>query len=119
MAALGKANPDPLDRLSLGWYQAKHAFELGLPVHNDALHVIAGVFVQLIAALLLRRSVASLAPWLITAILAFANEWSDLRTERWPDLSLQWIESGRDIALTLALPTLLLIVARLRPQLLR
>jgi hypothetical protein len=119
MAALGKSDPGLFDRLALGWYQAKQAFELIVPFHNDALHVIAGVAIQLLAALVLRSSVVRFAPWLVTAILTLANEWSDLRTERWPNPSQQWFEGGKDIALTLLLPTLLLLVARLRPQLLR
>lgn len=119
MAAWGKADAGLFDWLALGWFQAKQTFELGVPFHNDALHVFAGVLIQLIAALVLRSSLAGLGPWLVTAILTLANEWSDLRTERWPDPAQQWFESGKDIALTLALPTLLLIVARLRPQVLR
>lgn len=119
MAAWGNPHPGLADRLALAWFHAKQAFEQGLPFHNDALHVIVGVAVQLLAALVLRSSVSRFAPWLITAILTFANEWSDLRTEHWPDPAQQWFESGKDIALTLALPTLLLLAARLRPQLLR
>lgn len=117
--AWGQRDPGLLDQAALAWYQAKHTSELALPFHNDALHVIAGVVIQLAVALVLRSSLSRLVPWLVVAILTMANEWSDLRTERWPDPELQWIESGKDIALTLALPTLLLIIARSRPQLLR
>jgi len=119
MTAWGKSDPGLFDRIALGWYQAKQAFELAVPFHNDALHVLAVVAVQLLAALILRSSLSRLAPWLVVAILTLANEWSDLRTERWPDPSQQWTESGKDVALTLVLPTLLLLVARLRPKLLR
>jgi hypothetical protein len=37
--------------------------------------------------------------------------------EQWPDLSMQYGESVKDLLLTMALPTLLLVAARLRPQL--
>jgi hypothetical protein len=119
VSAWGKSDPGLFDRIALGWYQAKQAFELAVPFHNDALHVIAGVVIQLAVALVLRSSLGRLTPWLFTAILALANEWSDLRTEHWPNPSQQWFESGKDIVLTLLVPTLLLLVARLRPQLLR
>ena len=50
--------------------------------------------------------------------LEMANEWSDLYTEAWPQHAMQWGESAKDVLLTKALPTLLLLLARCRPRLL-
>lgn len=117
--ALTTKHPGTLDQIAIRWFDLKTGFEASLPFHNDALHVIVGVAIQLLAALVLRQGVSRPTPWLVVAILTLLNEWSDLRAEHWPDLSDQWLESGKDVALTLVLPTLLLMVARLRPQLLR
>lgn len=117
--ALTTKHPGLFDQVAIRWFELKTGFEQGLPFHNDALHVIAGVAIQLLAALVLRRGISRPGPWLVVAILTLLNEWSDLRAEHWPDLSDQWFESGKDVALTLVLPTLLLLVARLRPKLLR
>ena len=45
------------------------------------------------------------------------NEATDLWVERWPDPAMQYGESTKDVLLTLALPALLMAVARLRPGL--
>jgi hypothetical protein len=68
-------------------------------------------------ALALRRPLWSGVPlaWLL-AILLF-NEVVDLWVERWPDLAMQYGESAKDLMVTMALPALLMALARLRPQL--
>ena len=101
------------------WYQGKLFIERATAVSHDSLHVIFGVVVLLAAALLLRQSVASLRPLL--AVLAFAlfNEAVDLWVERWPDAAMQYGEGVRDLALTMLLPTILMVAARLRPDLFR
>jgi hypothetical protein len=82
------------------------------------MHVVAGVVIQLLAAMLLRRSVGAWAPWLVVLCLAILNEGIDLWIEQWPDLAIQYGESAKDILLSMALPTLLMLVSRFRPQLL-
>ncbi len=101
------------------WYQAKLFLEHGMAVSNDALHVILGVLVQLIAALLLRRPMSAPAPWLVALALTIWNEAVDLWGERWPEPGMQYGESAKDLALTMLLPTALLLAARLRPDLFR
>jgi hypothetical protein len=101
----------------LSWYQAKMFIEHASFVSSDALHVIAGVVVWVLVALALRRPLSSGVPlaWLF-AILLF-NEGVDLWVERWPDLAMQYGESAKDLMVTMALPTLLMALARLKPQL--
>jgi len=101
-----------------GWYQVKLFVEHAMGISMDALHVLIGAALFLIAAKLMRRSAASLGPWLATLILELGNEAYDLGVERWPDPGSQLGEGFKDILLTMALPTLLLLVARSRPSLL-
>jgi diacylglycerol kinase len=107
-----------IERAGLDWFEAKTAFERSIAFGHDALHVLAGVVVQLLAAALLRRSVAQWQPWLAVLVLELLNEASDLHGEVWPDRLNQWGESAKDVALTMALPTLLLLVSRFAPRLL-
>jgi hypothetical protein len=83
----------------------------------DALHVVAGVALQLLAAALMRRPVAGWGPWLVTLLFASANEAADLLAEQWPHAGMQLGEGAKDILLTMVLPTLLLAAARWRPAL--
>lgn len=100
------------------WIEAKAFLERFTGVSHDALHVIAGVAVQLILAALFRSSIARFWPWAVVLLAELANEWNDLRIERWPSLGEQLGEGAKDIALTMLLPTLLLIAARWWPGLL-
>ena len=100
-----------------GWHQAKLFVEHVSNIDHDAIHVMAGAVLQLLVALLTRRSVASWLPWLAVLALAVANEAADQWIELWPDRGMQQGEAGKDIVLTMAVPTLLLLAARTRPQL--
>ena len=104
--------------LAAHWNDAKTFIEHMIGFSHDALHVLVGVCLQLLFAALLRMSARSIGPWLMVLALEFANEWSDLYIEVWPQHAMQWGESAKDVLLTMALPTLLLIVARYRPKLL-
>ncbi|GAA4017951.1 hypothetical protein GCM10022280_16620 [Sphingomonas swuensis] len=84
----------------------------------DTLHVLGGVILQLVLALLLRTSIASWRPWTVLLLLELANETYDLWFERWPSLPMQLVEGLRDLIGTMLLPTLLMLVARRRPWLL-
>ena len=100
------------------WFDVKMFVERSSAFSDDVLHVVAGVFLQLIAAALLRASVARWLPWLIVLALEMLNEWSDFHVDRWPDLGMQLGESTKDIVLTMALPTALLVISRSWPALL-
>ena len=109
---------DLLGRVAMDWSQTKTFIEHMIGFSHDALHVMVGVCLQLLFAGLLRRSARSVGPWLMVLGLELANEWVDLQVEDWPQHAMQWGESAKDVLLTMALPTLLLIVARYRPRLL-
>ena len=102
----------------LGWHQFKLFIEHASGISMDALHILVGFAIFLVAAHALKRSVADPLPWLATLLLGIANEAHDLTIELWPDLGSQLGEAAKDIILTMALPTLLMFVARRRPRLL-
>ena len=101
------------------WYESKLFVERALAISNDALHVILGVLVQMVAALVSRRPLSSIVPWLAVLVLTIWNEAVDVWTERWPSAGEQLGEAAKDGLLTLLLPTVLLLAARLRPDLFR
>lgn len=101
-----------------GWYQIKLFVEHASGISMDALHILVGFLLLLLTARLLRRSVADLLPWLAVLLLAIGNEAYDLTVELWPDPGSQLGEGFKDILLTMALPTLLLVTARRKPALL-
>ncbi len=101
-----------------GWYQFKIFIEHASGISMDALHILVGFAIFLLAALTLKRSVASPLPWLATLLLEIGNEAHDLTVELWPDAGSQLGEGAKDILLTMALPTLLNLIARWRPRLL-
>lgn len=103
--------------LGLRWYETKLFIEHAVSFSNDSLHVLAGVLILLLAAIVLRRPISSWQPWLVVAVLLLANEAADLAIERWPDPGMQYGEGARDVLLTMFLPTLLLFAARWAPQL--
>lgn len=101
------------------WYRVKMFIEHASIITSDSMHVLAGVLILLLSALILHRSILSWLPWLIVLALAVANEAVDLWVEQWPDLAMQYGESAKDLLLTMTLPTILLLAARFRPQLFR
>jgi hypothetical protein len=100
------------------WYQWKLFAQQSGGVSMDALHVILGVVIQLGAAALFRKSVDRLGPWLVVLAVELANELNDLLVEVWPDPGMQYGEAVKDVVLTMLLPTIILVAARLTPQLL-
>lgn len=92
--------------------------ELSGGMSNDAIHVLVGVAIQLALAAALRVSVAHWLPWFAVLALAVGNEYYDLHQEIWPSRDLQIGESVKDVLLTIAVPTVLLLAARFTPRLL-
>lgn len=99
------------------WYQVKLLIEHGSAISMDALHVLVGVCAQLLVAACCRTSLSSWVPWATVFAAEIANEANDFWTELWPDWGMQWGEGMKDVVLTMALPTLLLIATRQKPQL--
>jgi hypothetical protein len=97
------------------WYEVKLLIEHATGVSMDALHVLAGVLLQLSFAALTRLPLKAWRPWLFLLALALLNEAGDLWVERWPEPAMQYGEGLKDIALTMLLPTVLMLGARFRP----
>lgn len=110
---------EPLVWLGQHWNTVKTFIEHAFGFSHDALHVEIGVVLQVIFALVTRRSLGSFLPWAAVLLLEAANEWSDLTIERWPDFAMQLGESAKDMTLTVLLPTLLLGLVRCQPQIFR
>lgn len=102
----------------MSWWDMKVWLAEWTGLHMDALHVHAGMIGLLLAALVLRRSLASPWPWLMLLAAELANEYYDLAKETWPDRAYQYDESFRDLWNTMLIPTLLLVAARFAPRLL-
>lgn len=100
------------------WFELKIWLELSTGLDRDSLHIYAGVAVQLVAALLLRRSIASIVPWLSVAAVALANEYYDYSFV--PEVSrgnpFYYDEAVRDVWNTLLLPSVLLLIAKFWPH---
>ena len=108
---------DAIAGATTSWHQAKLMVEHALDISHDTLHLFAGVLLWLAAALLLRRPISSWWPWLTLMVLTAINELVDLRTEKWPDAGMQVGEAAKDVALTLFVPSLLMLALRFRPGL--
>jgi hypothetical protein len=96
------------------WEEWKFFLERSITFSSDALHVIAGVLVQLAAALVMRRSMSNWAPWMVVLVLVGLNEFTDLSVDYWPHRGMQLGETAKDVMLTMFLPTVLLFAARNR-----
>jgi len=102
--------------MSIG-YQVKLLIEHASGISMDALHVLVGVGLQLAFAVLFRTPIKGWRPWLFVLALLLLNEASDLWVEQWPQPGMQYGEGLKDILLTMLLPTVLMIGARIRPHL--
>ena len=102
----------------MNWYEFKEYLSLVTDLDQDALHVYAAVILQLVAAGLLRRSLASILPWLFVLVVLGINEWVDLREPGRPVEQWQVVAAMKDIWNTMAIPTLLLVLGRYLPWLL-
>ena len=103
----------------ISWYQAKLFIEHSLSISHDSLHMLVGVLLWLALGLLLRRSLLSWWPWLWLVLAIIWNEAVDLWVERWPNPGQQYGEGAKDLLLTLAVPSLVMLAAKLRPDLFR
>lgn len=110
---------DAVVAIMTSWHQGKLFIEHSVSITHESLHVIVGVLLWLVLALLFRRPVTSWKPWLWLLAAILWNETVDLWTEQWPDPGQQYGESAKDVILTMLLPTILLGAARWRPDLFR
>jgi hypothetical protein len=101
------------------WHQGKLFVEHALTIGHDALHVLAGVIIWMLIGLVARRSLTTWLPWLSLLAVILWNEAVDIWVERWPDPGQQYGEGFKDLLLTMAVPTIIMVAARLRPGLFR
>jgi len=97
------------------WYQIKMFVEHASGISMDALHILIGFTLFLLASRFLRRPLGSFLPWSALLLVELANEAYDFGVELWPNLASQLGESAKDILLTMAMPSLVLAIARWRP----
>lgn len=100
-----------------GWYQIKLLIEHASGISMDALHILVGFILFLLAARLLKTGVASPRPWLVLLLLELLNEAYDLHVEIWPNFGTQLGEGIKDILLTMILPTLVALLSYWQPGL--
>ena len=100
----------------MDWEQIKAAISLWTGLERDALHIYAAILLQIGAAALLRRTLASPWPWLVVLVFALANEWADIqrdgRFEAWEQGT-----SLHDLWNTMLAPTILALLVRFAPRL--
>ena len=101
------------------WHQGKLFVEHSLTISHDSLHMLVGVLLWIVLGLTLRRPLYMWRPWLWLLAATLWNEAVDLWVERWPDPGQQYGEGAKDLLLTLAVPTMIMLAARLRPDLFR
>ena len=101
------------------WHDTKIFIEHALRIEHGTLHVLVGALLWLAFALLLRRPVTSWLPWTLIFFVILWNEFVDVWVENWHQPARQYGEGAKDILLTMFMPTLLLLAARLRPDLFR
>jgi hypothetical protein len=99
------------------WQTVKMVLTGSTGISEDAFHILISVGLQVFFAAALRRPIASWAPWAVVLILTLGNEWADLAQEIWPDRFSQWLESVKDVLVTMTLPSLLLLLSRWQPGL--
>ena len=96
----------------MDWLQIKLALAAASGLDRDAMHIYAGVLVQLAAALLLRRKLGDWLPWFVVLVVTAVGEVADVYVDIWPDHALQAGKAIHDFVNTLAVPTFLLLVSR-------
>jgi hypothetical protein len=103
----------------LSWHSGKLFIENAVPIDHDSMHVIVGALLWLLIALATRAPITSFRPWLWLLAIIMWNETVDLWVEQWPSPIIQYEEGLKDLALTVFLPGVLLLLGRVRPQLFR
>lgn len=99
----------------MDWVGAKAVAE-ELSVHKDALHIYAGVAIQVAAALVLRRRLGSWWPWLCVLLAELANEFLDIwLSDEAPFQQWQIVAAWHDLVNTMILPTAILLLCRFGP----
>lgn len=118
MALAAQADPW-IVRIAAEWIGWKAWLSTWSGVSHPILHAYFGLLLQILAAAFMRRGLASAWPWLFVFVLEIGNElldWSRALTYGTVGEALVR-ETISDILFTMALPTVLLVLARSFPQL--
>ena len=100
------------------WHEGKLFLEHLTGVSNDALHLLAGVGLWLVLAIVSRRAISTTPPLIGLLLVILWNESVDLWLEQWPGRSQQYAEGAKDIALTMLIPLAFMLTVRFgsRPE---
>lgn len=101
-----------LEPVFLSWAESKLAFEQSVPVGDAWIHLIVGPVIFLLSALVMRKPISSWHPWFVVLALTMLNEIIDLVVGIWPRRTPRYGDTVSDFLLTMAIPTLLLVLAR-------
>lgn len=118
MALAAQADPW-IVRIAAEWIGWKLWISNWTGISHPVLHAYFGLLLQILAAAFMRRGLASAWPWLFVFVLEIGNElldWS--RALAYGSIrEALVIETGWDILFTMALPTVLLVLAHSFPRL--
>lgn len=118
MALAAQADPW-IVRIAAEWIGWKAWLSSWTGISHPILHAYFGLLLQILAAAFARRGLASAWPWLFVLVLEIGNElldWSRALTYGTAGEALVR-ETISDILFTVALPTVLLVLARSFPRL--
>ena len=99
------------------WAWLKETISTGAAIDRDGLYLLAALPLGLLGAFVFRRPLWSWSVWLFVLGAALANQ----LVLRLADGRLEFQEiwgSGHDLAMTMAVPTFLVVIARVAPRLL-
>ena len=99
----------------MDWAAIKTVITGETGLSRDALHLLVGIGLYLLLVAMFPRGAPRWLAWLLVLAAALANEWADYLHETWPG---QGSETAKDLATTMALPSLLLLAGRFAPHLL-
>ncbi|MEM8918543.1 MAG: hypothetical protein AAGE37_06735 [Pseudomonadota bacterium] len=102
------------------WNDMKVWVVQALELDKDALHIYAAILAQLLTAIVTRRSLANILPWLAAVAITLTNEYFDYQRVQDADASVVRYQAAawHDMWNTMLLPTLLFLLARYWPRLL-
>lgn len=97
-----------------GWLEIKRLMAATTALERDALHIYAGVAVQLLTAALLKWRLREWRTLLPVLIVELANEAVDFAHDPWlaDARTSQYLAAVHDVVNTLALPVVILLIAR-------
>jgi hypothetical protein len=102
-----------LTDVAIAWGGCKTAVELFLGLSADAMHVHVSILLLLFYALVTRRRLYHPVPWLLVLLTELINEMIDLNQPT-GSIESNWPASQHDILNTMFLPTVLIVLLRLR-----